>query len=87
VSARDPAGDRAPHYRDDAGGESSSRSCRQPSRPPAVFIRLELESTPELIPDVLNEAEHLRLCDWLEHSAEGQLVRLALEMAEQRRAA
>ncbi len=57
--------------------------------PPAIVIRLELEATPVVYVQTINEAEEKRLTDWVTeaHPEYGELVALALELVDERRAA
>lgn len=58
------------------------------SAPPAVVVRFELEAAARVFVDALDEGERVRLEDWLDaHPRESELVRLALELADERRAA
>jgi hypothetical protein len=51
--------------------------------PPAVVIRLELESPPQVLLDCLNESEEVRVVDWLgTHPALVELVDLAFQLRE-----
>lgn len=55
---------------------------------PAVVIRLDLERRPVVFTDTRDEGEQARLSDWINASPDRlRLVRLALELAEERRAA
>jgi hypothetical protein len=55
---------------------------------PALVIRLALEHRASVYVDCQNEAEELRLVDWLATRSEyAELVALALELSEQERAA
>ena len=59
-----------------------------PLNPPAVVIRLPLEGAPVVYADALNEAEAVRLDDWLETRSEyAELVEDAMRLAEEARAA
>jgi hypothetical protein len=56
--------------------------------PPAVVIRLPLEGAPVVYIDTLNEAEAIRLDDWLETRPEyAELVEDAVRLIEEARAA
>ncbi len=56
--------------------------------PPAVVIRLPLEGAPVVYVDTLDEAEAVRLDDWLETRPEyADLVEDGLRLAEEARAA
>jgi hypothetical protein len=54
--------------------------------PPALIVRLELESRPRVFVDALNEGEARRLADWLA-AAERPLAERVLEALRQARAA
>jgi hypothetical protein len=53
--------------------------------PPALIVRLELESRPRVFVDALNEGEARRLADWIA-SAERVLAERVLEALQEARA-
>jgi len=55
---------------------------------PAVVIELRLEAAPRVLLCCMNDAEQLRVEDWIaSHDALAELVQRALELAEEARAA
>jgi hypothetical protein len=56
--------------------------------PPAVILRFELEAAPIVFADYLDETEADRMDDWLdEHPEYRRLIREAVQLAEEARAA
>jgi hypothetical protein len=56
--------------------------------PPAVILRFELEAAPIVFADYLDDSEADRMDDWLdEHPEYRRLIREAVQLAEEARAA
>jgi hypothetical protein len=56
--------------------------------PPAIVGRLELEASPRIVVDCLNDGDKARLMDWLRaHPEYGALVEQALEIQQRERTA
>jgi hypothetical protein len=54
---------------------------------PAVVLRFELEREPEIVIDALNDAELVRLCDWIDsHPAFLRLIAAMFALVERERA-
>ena len=50
-------------------------------RPPAITIRLEVEGTPRVVFDAMNESEAARVLEWLDSKPDyDELVGRALEL-------